>query len=284
LKLRKKAIWFFRKGVNLENSGNLKKALKYWAKYDRDYGKVLPPEKVIELQFRIGDIYKKLGNNKSAVKKYRDGYQYYQKLPSRKKRKIKKAKKMLAGYKFYELERKYKEFKSIKIKLPKSVMLRTLKQKIKLKEFLMKSYVEAYKEFKNPDWSIAYFYKMASLLYDFAKDIQNAPIPKFRKTRGITVQEQIDMYKDDLYQAYVYPLEQEAFKAAMRCYKIAMKNQIFNEWVDKSMEMMIKIDSSAFKVSMEEQHENVDFYDIIFVKESPVSDIKVDANKKARKK
>jgi hypothetical protein len=82
------------------------------------------------------------------------------------------------------------------------------------------------------------------------------------------------MYKDDLYQAYVYPLEQEAFKAALRCYNIAMKNQIFNQWVDKSMEMMIKIDSSAFKVNLDEQHQSIDFNDIIFTKEEPVLQIK----------
>ncbi len=274
LNLKKKSKWLFEKGVNIENTKKWKAALKYWAKYERDYRKVISDEKVIEIQFRIGNMYKKLGNRKSAIKKYRDGYQYYQKLSPRKKKRIKKARKMLASYKFYELEKKYKEFKRIRIKLPKSVMLRTLKQKIKLKDFLMKSYIEGYKEFKNPDWSIAYFYKMASLLYDFAKDIQNAPIPKFRKTRDITVQEQVDMYKDDLYQAYVYPLEQEAFKAALRCYNIAMKNQIFNEWVDKSMQMMIKIDSSAFKVNLDEQHQSIDFNDIIFTREEPVLEIK----------
>jgi tetratricopeptide (TPR) repeat protein len=274
LNIKKKSIWFFRKGVNIENSNNLKLALKYWAEFERDYNKVLSNEKVIEIQFKIGDIYKKLGNDKSAIKKYKDGYEYYQKLSSAKKKKIKDANKMLASYKFYELEKTYKQFKSIRIKLPKAVMLTTLKQKIKLKDFLLKSYVEAYKEFQNPDWSIAYFYKMASLLYDFAKDIQNAPIPKFKKTRDITVQEQIDMYKDDLYQAYVYPLEQEAFKAALRCYNTAMKNQIFNEWVDKSMDMMIKIDSSAFKVNLDEQHEDIDFYDIVFTNEEPVLEIK----------
>ncbi len=284
LSLKKKSKWFFRKGVNIENTKKWKTALKYWAKYERDYKRVISDEKTIEIQFRIGNMYKKLGSNKSAIKKYKDGYLYYQKLSSRKKKRIKKSRKMLASYKFYELEKKYKEFKRIRIKLPKSVMLRTLKQKIKLKDFLMKSYIDAYKEFKNPDWSIAYFYKMASLLYDFSKDIQNAPIPKFRrvKSSGITVQEQIDMYKDDLYQAYVYPLEQEAFKASLRCYNIAMKNQIFNKWVDKAMEMMIKIDSSAFKVNLDEQHQSIDFYDIIFAKKEPV--LKIKNNKKVGNK
>jgi len=274
LSLKKKSKWLFEKGVNIENSGSLKPALKYWSKYERDYRKVISDDQLIKIQFKMGDIYKKLGKNKSAIKKYRDGYLYYQKLSNRKKKRIKDSKRLLAGYKFYELEKTYRVFKSIKIKLPKSVMFRTVKQKIKLKNSLLKSYVAGYKEFKNPDWSIAYFYKMASLLYDFARDIENAPIPKFRKMDGIPAQEQREMYIEDLKTAFVYPLEEEAFKNALRCYNVAMKNQIFNEWVDKSMEMMIKIDSSAFKVNSDEEHESIDFYDIIFDKLDPVLDIK----------
>jgi len=63
-----------------------------------------------------------------------------------------------------------------------------------------------------------------------------------------------------------------------------MKNQIFNEWVDKSMAMMIKIDSSAFKVNSDEEHESIDFYDIIFDKLEPVLDMKDKTDKKVGNK
>ena len=64
LRIKKKAVWVFRQAENIEKTGNNKKALAFWNKFGRDYGRVLSDDKKIEIEFKQGDIYKRAGKMK----------------------------------------------------------------------------------------------------------------------------------------------------------------------------------------------------------------------------
>jgi len=281
---KEKAKWLFKKGENIDRL-SAKQGRNYWNSFiDNEWRYLDDNEKIITF-FKLGDDYKRLNNRSKTVATYKKGYTFYTKLSKKRRKRVKTAKEHLAGYKFYELEKRYKEFNAIRFKLPKSRMIKALKKKLKLKKGLVRDYFNAYTEFKDPNWSIAYFFKIASLLYDFARDIEHAPMPKFRnlKADGITKQEQKEMYQDDLYNAYIQPLEDEAFKAYLKCYNIAMKNKIFNQWVDKSMERMKKIDATRFKASFDELYEEFNKKEILFQK-ATFTDSLVRKKKKIKKK
>ncbi len=266
--------WVLKQGENIEKMGDWKSVLAFWDKFEKDYFPFLTLDHKIELQFKIANAYQKLGRDSSASKKQRDGFDFYEKLKEKEKKSLKTSKRLLAEQQFNELEKVYNSFKAIKLELPEAKMATALKKKVELKQKLTKDYNDAVREFGSAYWSIAYFFKIASLTYDFAKDIENSPIPPKLNA------DQKEIYKQDLMQMYVYPLEQEAFNAYFKCYEIAMKNEIFNEWVDKSIEMMLKIDPAAFKANFDEQYTTVDFRDILFEKEQPIVKIEKEGNKK----
>ncbi len=276
---KEQATWNFRKGENIEKMNDYKESLTFWGNFERGYSNFLSPDKQIEVQFKIGKAYEALGNSKSAKAKYKDGYEFYDKLNSKYKNSLSDdVRKLLAGYKFNELEETYNKFKAVKLELPEAKMAQNLKFKVGLKQQLTKNYNESAKEFKNAYWSIAFYFKIASMTYDFAKDIAESPIPPK------LTDEQKEMYKQELSEAYVIPLEEEAFKAFFKCYEIAMKNEIFNEWVTKSIEMMLKIDPSAFKANFDEIYTTVDFNDILFEKKEPIISVENEKKDNTEKK
>lgn len=261
---KRRSPWEFRKVENLEKMKNWRKYVKAIVKYERDYRPFINIDRQLEIVFKLGDAYAALGNKKAAEKQYAQAFKQYKRLTSRQQRKIKNTRKLLAGFRFKQLNKTYQKFKKIRLKLPRRVMERAIVKKMKMQKVLNKLYNDAAKEFKSAYWTIAFYFKIASLTYDFAQDLRNAPIPK-----GLKKEEQ-EIYSQDLEQMYILPMEQQAFNTYYQCYKIAMRNEIFNEWVDRAITMMRKIDEGGFKVKYDELFATIDFQDVLFQRSEPI--------------
>jgi TolA-binding protein len=188
---------------------------KYLAKYPNDN------ENILEARFKVGHSYELKNMKQQANIEYQTLLDKYNQL----KAAGEFADDYFAAQATFRLaELKRDHFKSIKLTPPLQVNL-----KKKQNEFnrLLKSYVDVAK-FNIADWTTAAFYRLGLAYEEFCQDILESPAPPNLKG------DDLNAYWKSINQQWIVPLQKEALKYYQTNEKLAIENNLTNEWIDKT--------------------------------------------------
>lgn len=125
---------------------------------------------------------------------------------------------------FQIAELKQDKFKTIKLTPPFQA---NLKRKQQAFNDMLKSYVEATK-FNVADWSTAAFYRIGLAYELFCQDILESPAPPNLSA------DDLKTYWATINQQWIAPLQQEALKYYQTNEKLAIENNVKNDWIEKT--------------------------------------------------
>jgi cellulose synthase operon protein C len=131
------------------------------------------------------------------------------------------------------LEDQFKAYDRMKIQGSKNVLARSFKDKTEAAKKLRNEYAEI-PRFKRPEWTLAAFYRRASVLEHFANSIYDAPVPPEIKRLG---DEAVGVYQDALAQRAT-ALEAQAADDYVKTLEEARKLHIVNVWTKKTLEAL----------------------------------------------
>lgn len=188
---------------------------KYLAKYPADN------ENVLEVLFKIGFAYEQKNMFAEATVQFQKLLTKYDQL--------KAAGEFADDYfgaqaAFQIAELKQDKFKTIKLSPPFQV---NLKRKQQAFNEMLKSYVEATK-YNIADWSTAAFYRIGLAYELFCQDILESPAPPN------LADDDLKAYWATINQQWIAPLQQEALKYYETNEKLAIENNVKNDWIEKT--------------------------------------------------
>ncbi len=129
-----------------------------------------------------------------------------------------------AHAKFRQGEMRRATFEAITLKPPFQL---NLKKKQQAFNEMLKTYVEVTK-FNIAEWTTAAFYELGLGYEKFCQDILNSPAPPNLS------QDELNTYWATIQQQWVIPLQTEALKYYQTNEKLALENNLTNDWVDKT--------------------------------------------------
>jgi len=125
---------------------------------------------------------------------------------------------------FRVAEMKHEQFAAIKLIPPFQT---SLKRKQAAFADLLKAYAEVAK-FNIAEWTTAAFYKLGLSYEEFCQDILESPAPPELQGQDLVA------YQESLQQQLIVPLQQEALRYYETNQKLALENNVRNEWIDKT--------------------------------------------------
>ncbi|MCU0643196.1 MAG: tetratricopeptide repeat protein [bacterium] len=188
---------------------------KYVTKYPTDN------ENMLEVLFKIGFAYEQKNMLAEANIQYQKLLTKYDQL----KASGEFADDFFAANAAFQIaELKQDKFKTIKLTPPFQA---NLKRKQQAFNDMLKSYVEATK-FNVADWSTAAFYRIGLAYELFCQDILESPAPPNLSP------DDLKTYWATINQQWIGPLQQEALKYYQTNEKLAIENNVKNDWIEKT--------------------------------------------------
>jgi tetratricopeptide (TPR) repeat protein len=202
-------------------------------------------ELVVDAQRRIGDAYKKLGNEKEAMKAWTAAADEFD------RRKLKPDAQPLAAdaaaYSRFQLaEEELKKFEKLKIGGRGKALERSFEAKRAGVKAVNEAMAKVY-AYKRLEWTLAALYRRGYALERFANMIIETPVPAEVKSLG---EEAVVAYQDLLAQQTV-TLEDEAVKSYTLTIEEARKNRISNEWTRRTLESLNRFRPKEYPVLKE---------------------------------
>lgn len=189
---------------------------KYLAMYPNDN------ENILDVLFKIGFAYEQKSLIAEANVQYQKLLAKYDQL----KAAGEFADDYFAAHAAFQIaELKQDKFKTIKLSPPFQV---NLKRKQQAFNEMLKSYVDATK-FNVAEWSTAAFYRIGLAYELFCQDILESPAPTNLS------EDDLKAYWTTISQQWISPLQQEALKYYETNKKLAIENNIKNDWVEKTI-------------------------------------------------
>ncbi|MCX7944684.1 MAG: tetratricopeptide repeat protein [Deltaproteobacteria bacterium] len=175
---------------------------------------------IIEAQYEMAMIYKKLGQIPAYEKELQALLKIAEKL--KKGDASEKTFYYIANARFLLTDSAFKNYMSLKLQLPESVMKKQLKEKAEKLDKLVKEYT-AILQMGQGDVGIAALCRIGMMYQDFTKTLLEAPIPKNLN------EEQKEIYIAEL-QNMAFPVEEKAIEAYEKSLAKSYELSIYNEY------------------------------------------------------
>jgi len=197
-------------------------------KFDRDRAQA---ELIVQSRLKMALAYGAMGDDKRRVEMLKETVKTYDRLHLGPDKPL--AADAAAEAQFDLLEDQFKAYDRMKIQGSKNVLARSFKDKTEAAKRLRNEYAEI-PRFKRPEWTLAAFYRRASVLEHFANSIYEAPVPPEIKRLG---DEAVGVYQDALAQRAT-ALEAQAADDYVKTLEEARKLHIVNVWTKKTLESL----------------------------------------------
>jgi tetratricopeptide (TPR) repeat protein len=202
-------------------------------------------ELVVDAQRRIGDAYKKLGNEKEALKAWAAAADEFD------RRKLKPDAHPLAAdaaaYSRFQLaEEELRKFDKLKIGGRGKALERSFATKKAALKTVQEAMAKVY-PYKRLEWTLAALYRRGYAFERFANTLIETPVPPDVKALG---EEAVVAYQDLLAQQTV-SLEDEAVQSYTLTIEEARKNRVSNEWTRRTLEALNRFRPKEYPVLKE---------------------------------
>jgi TolA-binding protein len=210
-------------------------------KFERDRAQA---ELVVQARLKIALAYGAMGDEKRRVEMLKETVKTYDRLHLGPDKPL--AADAAAEAQFDLLEDQFKAYDRMKIQGSKNVLARSFKEKTEAAKRLRNAYAEI-PRFKRPEWTLAAFYRRASVLEHFANSIYDAPVPPEIKRLG---DEAVGVYQDALAQRAT-ALEAQAADDYIKTLEEARKLHIVNVWTKRTLESLSRYRPKDYPVLKE---------------------------------
>lgn len=217
-----------------EKAGAYTRAMKHLEAYQREYK---DPSKVLSAEGRIAKIFAdKLKNQRSARRIYERLYTYYDKLPTRLKRKLDEdALDAVARAHLLQNESVYRSYAGVRLgwgpmPSPEKKFKAGLQEKAKSLELVQKAYTQTV-SFKAGDPAICALHQIGLAYQNFADMLINAPMP-----RGAPMELQ-DAIREELGNQAL-PVKDKAAEAFMAAVQKSRELDLFNDCSRQSLKLL----------------------------------------------
>jgi len=222
---------FFQAGLALERAKAFRRARKTFNSYLKKYAQ--KDKRRREATLHLGQAWLQLGKKAKA----RSLFEQCGNLRSGPKA---SGNELAAGAECLFLlgEMAFSEYQKIRLRPPRSRLVKNLAQKAKLlkkAEGLFTQVVAA----GHMEWAAAALYRIGEMYAQFAKAIYDAPMPKGLKNR------EQEVYRNEL-QSLAYPIEDKALSAFTLSHEMALKNRYYSRWTEKTIQELRKLDPAKF--------------------------------------
>lgn len=153
---------------------------------------------------------------------------------------------LLAEMKFIQGDRKFSEFKAVRLEFPVRTLQKLAKDKMKLRdeaEALYRSVIDM----KVARWSSAAAFRIGEMSLDFRDNFKNLPIPPEISNDPDAQDEYIAWVEDEI----IYPFEDKAIAGFQFAVDLAHQLKVYNEWSRKSAVALATLKPDAFPVTGE---------------------------------
>ncbi len=152
----------------------------------------------------------------------------------------------LAELRFLRAERKFDEFKEVKLEFPERVLRRRVDEKMKIRDEAEKLYT-AVSDVKIAGWTAAAACRIGEMALDFRDSFRNLPIPAEIRNDPDREADYIAWVEDEI----IYPFEDVAIKRFEYALDIAHQLRVYNQWSRRSAQRMSELQPNAFPVTNE---------------------------------
>ena len=153
---------------------------------------------------------------------------------------------------FLLTEQDFKVYDAMKIEGSVAQQGATIKKLQALSRTLSERYAQVF-DYKNLDWTLAAYFRLATLFQKFAEKLYAAPIP----AAIAGDQEAAEMYRVELEDVAV-PIEDEAVKRFEKALEGARESKIVNEWTKKALVILNKYKPAEYPLLKEEKRDMLD--------------------------
>ena len=215
----KGASALFNAGISYENAKDWTSMAQIFSEFTNKFPNEV--DKLLEARFKIGYAYEQSRKIPQATQIYKQIVDNYNRLLAQGEF----ADDFVAAQAQFRMgEIKHKEFSAIKLKPP-------FQQNLKRKQLAFNKMIEQcvqVAKYNVADWTTAAFYSIGYGYEEFCQDILNSSAPP-----DLT-KEQLNEYWDMIHQKWVLPLQGEALKYYKTNLKLAVENNMENDWTKKT--------------------------------------------------
>jgi len=206
---------------------------------------IIPNESRAEALYRLGNIQMKRDKKEEGIETLNKMKELKEYLDNRK----------LAEANLLLLNERLENFFKIKLAYP---FEETLKQKTLALDILLKEYSNIAKQ-RIAAFLPEIFFQMGRAIEDYRDSIIHSERPEELS------KEELEEY-NFLLEEKAYPYDDQAVKTYNRSIEAAIKNMIFNEWMDKSLKRLVDLRPALYKREIKEKD-----LEPVFIKPEPVS-------------
>lgn len=157
-----------------------------------------------------------------------------------------RSKTLLAEMKFIQGDRKFEEFKAVKLEFPVSKLRKLVPEKAKLRADAEAVYKQVI-DMKVARWSSAAAYRIGEMSLDFRDNFKALPVPPELDPDSDEYFEYIGWIEDEL----IYPAEDAAAAGFLFAVDLAHQLKVYNEWSRKSAEGLATLRADEYPVTGE---------------------------------
>lgn len=214
----------------LYNAANCFENMKLWHRCREAYAQYItrfPNENTdhyIEAQYKLGEIlHLRVNDPRTAIPEYEKTIRKFEEFQ---RRGVDSDEYLVAKAQYMIAEINFEEYKKIRILPP---LQQSLKKKQRALSDVLKIYIETGK-YKVADWTTASLYKAGLTFEELCESILSSPAP------ANLPEEKVEEYYENLNTQLVVPFKEKALEFYKSNLENALKNNIKNEWTEKSKE------------------------------------------------
>jgi TolA-binding protein len=226
-----------------EKEKDYNRALAQYRRFGRAYRKSFL---TVKARLRAALMLRKLGKARLAEREIAEavrlGKRFLGELSGTDKARVQR---WVAHARFLEGEDLYQDYKALRLQLPERRMAKQILEKAKM----LKEVTDVFEDvlsYKSAERSACALWMIGQTYQEFSQSLLEAPIPK-----GLTPDEE-QVYKIKL-QEKALPVEEKAFAAYARNLKLAAENNVFNECVQKSGEVLARVRPEEYPMVKEDR-------------------------------
>ena len=226
----------------MDNRNAYKRAADHYAAWLKKYkgGGSLAIEAMVRAAADLKRL-DKVANRKAATALFSDALHAFGKLTDPEE--VKRAKKFAAQAAYELADYAYDEFSALRI--PSTLDPRVLKKALQAKAEAQQKAEKMFEDvlqYKSGGWSAGALFKIGLLYYEFAKELNDVPVPE-----GLEPDVQIE------YQAILdeiaRPVWDKSLKAFERALRLAHEEKVYNEFSKRCGEYAVKVNPETFPVA-----------------------------------
>ncbi len=237
---KNQVLYLFYAINSYEKAQNWEKVIEGYDKFIRQFSnKPQYKEKQVEIIYLISETYAKMGQKKLSEEYQKKTYETFKKLKASTTPDYTRAKYLAAKTQFIEIERLLPAYEKIFIggKNPGVA----IKLKIDNAKFLATLYDQVISTYKVPEWAIASFFRKGYLNKQFAETLFAVKPPENLDD------DEKDAYTEEI-ETFAEPFEEAALKIYTEAYEYSKKLAIENEWTDKILAELNKMDKDTYQI------------------------------------